>query len=248
MASILGVGFLMKFDIHPFIENNQWLPFGVILGVMYILMFFLIGTSSQKAGITVTTLANKLSLVFPVFFSLFWFDEQITTSKYFGIAAAISAVMLTLYKKDVKKTNFFYFVLPIAIFFGSGFIDSFIKYVQALQITNELSTAYSSFVFFIAFLCGIVITIFKSLNNKSRLHIPTIVLGTLLGLANFGSLFFILQALNNSNLESSLVFALNNMMIVALSAIFGFFIFKERLNRINVAGIVLAILSLYILL
>jgi len=103
-------------------------------------------------------------------------------------------------------------------------------------------------VFFIAFLCGIVITIFKSLNNKSRLHIPTIVLGTLLGLANFGSLFFILQALNNSNLESSLVFALNNMMIVALSAIFGFFIFKERLNRINVAGIVLAILSLYILL
>lgn len=248
VASILGFGFLMKFDTRPFVENNHWLPFGIILGVMYILMFFLIGNSSQKAGITVTTLANKLSLVFPVFFSLFWFDEQITTLKYFGIAGAITAVMLTLYKKDVKRTNFFYFALPLAIFLGSGFIDSFIKYVQALQITVELSTAFSSFVFFTAFLCGIVITTLKSLNKKSELHTPTLLLGTLLGLANFGSLFFILQALNKSNLESSLVFALNNMLIVALSAILGFFIFKERLNRINVAGIVLAILSLYILL
>lgn len=248
VASILGFGFLMKFDIHPFIENNQWLPFGVILGVMYILMFFLIGTSSQKAGITVTTLANKLSLVFPVFFSLFWFNEQITTLKFLGIIGAIAAVLLTLYKKDIKRTNIFYFVLPIAIFFGSGFIDSFIKYVQALQITEELSAAYSSFVFFTAFLCGIVITTFKSLNKKSKAHTPTLLLGALLGLANFGSLYFILQALNKSNLESSLVFALNNMMIVALSAILGFFIFKERLNRINVAGIALAILSLYILL
>ena len=248
VASILGFGFLMKFDTRPFVENNQWLPFGIILGVMYILMFFLIGTSSQKAGITVTTLANKLSLVFPVFFSLFWFNEQITTLKYFGIAGAIAAVMLTLYKKDVKKTNFFYFALPVAIFVGSGFIDSFIKYVQAMQITEALSAAFSSFVFFTAFICGIIITGIKSLNKKTKLHIPTLVLGTLLGLANFGSLFFILQALNKSQLESSLVFSLNNMIIVALSAILGFFIFKEKLNRINIFGIALAILSLYILL
>jgi len=211
-------------------------------------MFFLIGTSSQKAGITVTTLANKLSLVFPVFFSLFWFNEQITLLKYFGIAGAIAAVVLTLYKKDVKKTSFIYFALPIAIFFGSGFIDSFIKYVPALQITKTLSAAFSSFVFFTAFICGIVITTIKSLGKKIKLHTPTLFLGTLLGLANFGSLFFILQALNYSNMESSLVFALNNMMVVAFSAILGFFIFKEKLNRINIFGIVLALLSLYILL
>ncbi|MGM0621411.1 MAG: EamA family transporter [Bacteroidota bacterium] len=248
VATILGFGFLMHFDIQPFFENNHWLPYGVILGIMYILMFFLIGTSSQKAGITVTTLANKLSLVFPVFFSLFWFNEQITTLKYFGIAGAFAAVLLTLYKKDIKKTNRFYFVLPIAIFLGSGFIDSFIKYVQALQINDQLSAAYSSFVFFTAFIFGVLYTFAKSLNQKPTLHAPTLLLGALLGIANFGSLYFILQALNRSNLESSLVFALNNMLVVALSALLGFFIFKEKLNRLNIAGIVLAILSLYILL
>jgi drug/metabolite transporter (DMT)-like permease len=248
VATILGFGFLMRFDSRPFFENNHWLPFGVILGIMYILMFFLIGTSSQKAGITVTTLANKLSLVFPVFFSLFWFNEQITTLKYFGIASAITAVLLTLYKKDIKKTNRFYFVLPIAIFLGSGFIDSFIKYVQVLQINDQLSAAYSSFVFFTAFIFGVLFTFTKSLNQKPTRHAPTLLLGALLGMANFGSLYFILQALNRSNLESSLVFALNNMLIVALSALLGFFIFKEKLNRLNIAGIVLAILSLYILL
>ena len=247
-ATILGFVFLLRFNIRPFIENNQWLPFGIALGVLYILMFFLIGTSSQKAGITVTTLANKLSLVFPVFFSLFWFDEKITALKYFGLAGAIAAVLLTLYKKDIKKTNLLYFILPVAIFFGSGFIDSFIKYVQAFQISDQQSAAYASFVFFTAFVLGVLTTTINSIGKKNRFHTPTFLLGILLGIANFGSLFFILNALNRSNLESSLVFALNNMLIVSLSAVLGYFIFHERLNRINLAGIVLAVLSLYILL
>jgi hypothetical protein len=37
-------------------------------------------------------------------------------------------------------------------------------------------------------------------------------------------------------------------MIVALSATTGFFIFKEKINRVNLAGIVPAFLSLFILL
>ncbi len=247
-ATILGFAVLMRLDIRPFLENNQWIPFAAGLGLLYILMFFLIGTSAQKAGITVTTLANKLSLVFPVFFSLFWFDEQITPLKIAGIIGAIASVLLTLFKKDVKRTNLFYFMLPLLIFFGSGFIDSYIKYIQTLQITDQLSAAFASFVFFTAFLLGIATNTVKIKNRKVRLHLPTLLLGTLLGMANFGSLYFVLKALTHSKLESSLVFALNNMMIVALSALVGFFIFHEKLNRINFVGIALALVSLYLLL
>lgn len=63
-ATLLGFGFLLHFNLRPFLQFSNWMPYGISLGVFYIIMFFLIGKSSQKAGITITTLANKLSLVF----------------------------------------------------------------------------------------------------------------------------------------------------------------------------------------
>ncbi len=248
VASVLGFAVLLKFDFSLFIIDNHWLPYGVALGILFILMFFLIGNSSQKAGIAVTTLANKLSLVFPVFFSLFFFDEQITAIKYIGLFLALTAVLLTVYKKDLKKTNRVYFALPLILFVGSGITDSLIKYVQATQISAAQTTAYTTFVFFVAFLCGLIISLLKTTTNSNPLHAPSWFFGLLLGLVNFGSLYFFINALNKSNMESSLVFALNNMSIVALSALFGAFLFKEKLNKFNIAGILLALLSLYILL
>jgi drug/metabolite transporter (DMT)-like permease len=246
-ASLLG---LLLFRPFQTVEENNisgWIPYGILLGILFILMFFLIGLSSQKTGITVTTLANKLSLVFPVLFSLIFFDEETTTVKLTGLITATLAVGLTLYKKDIKKTNILYILLPMLIFFGSGLVDSIVKYVQAVKISDNEAGMYSMVVFFTAFLCGVVIMVF-SRNTKYTIHFPTVILGILLGTVNFGSLYFIIRALNTSNLESSMVFALNNMSIVALTAMLGTILFKERLNKINFAGIVLAIVSLYFLL
>lgn len=247
-ATLLGFGFLLRFNFQPFLHFTNWMPYGISLGVLYIIMFFLIGLSSQKAGITITTLANKLSLVFPVFFSLFWFNETVTAWKYTGLITAVLAVLLTLYKKNIKKTNLLWFILPLAIFIGSGFIDTLVKLIQATQITDSQIASFATFVFFVAFICGVVVSFSKKETTTKLFHAPTLLLGILLGTANFGSLYFILHALNKSRLESSLVFALNNMLIVALSATIGFFIFKEKMNRINVAGLILAFISLYILL
>lgn len=248
VAALLGFGFLLNLNFSTFLQNNSWMPYGAALGILFILMFFLLGTSSQKAGISVTTLANKLSLVFPVLFSLVYFNEEITLIKYIGLASAFAAVLLTIYKKDVKKTSFAYVALPLLIFFGSGVIDSLIKYIQATQISIEQAAVFSTFVFFVSFICGTFVSVVKRTTIRQLSNPPTIILGILLGLANFGSLFFFINALNKTNLESSLVFALNNMSIVALSAILGAFLFKERLNKFNIAGILLAIISLYILL
>ena len=246
-ATLLGILLLKALKGIDVEEPLNWIAFGIGLGVLFIAMFYLIGTSSQKAGITVTTLANKLSLVFPVLFSLIYFKEQISTLKYIGLAGAFIAIVLTVYKKDIKKSNLLFILLPILIFFGSGLVDSIVKYVQAVKITDKETSLYTIVVFFVAFICGVAISLLSK-NRTTRLHIPTLVLGSFLGVANFGSLFFIIKALNHSNMNSSLVFALNNMSVVALTALIGTLVFKEKLNKINFAGIALAIISLYILL
>lgn len=246
-ATLLGVILFQPFNNSNLQNATTWLPFGILLGVLFILIFYLIGISSQKAGITVTTLANKLSLVFPVLFSLIYFHEQISAIKYIGLGTAIVAVILTVYKKDVRKTNLLFILLPIFIFFGSGLVDSLVKFVQGVKISSNEVTLYTIVVFFVAFLCGSILSLFQK-EKTFRVHLPTLLLGILLGAANFGSLYFIIMALNKSNLNSSLVFALNNMSIVAFTTIIGTIIFKEKLNKINFTGIVLAIISLYFLL
>jgi drug/metabolite transporter (DMT)-like permease len=245
-ATLLGLLVFQPFSTSPATNLTKWIPFAIVLGILFIAIFYLIGSSSQKAGITVTTLANKLSLVFPVLFSLIYFNEQISTLKYIGVATAVIAVVLTVYKKDLHKTNLSFILLPAGIFFGSGLIDSIVKFVQAVKIKENEVTAYTTSVFFVAFLCALIISFLRR-KRKDIMHYPTLVLGIILGAANFGSLYFLINALNKSNLNSSLVFTLNNMAIVALTALLGTALFREKLNKINFAGILLAILSLYFL-
>lgn len=245
-ATILGFSLFNTEESGIWSNSTQWLPFGILLGILFIVMFYLIGNSSQKAGITVTTLANKLSLVFPVLFSLIYFNEEITILKTVGLFTAFVAVFLTVYKKELNKTNLLFIILPVVIFIGSGITDSVIKFVQAVKINAQEASIFATFVFLIAFIIGLIISLSQKKIQKFS-HFPTLILGIILGIVNFGSLYFIINALNKSDLNSSMVFAINNMSIVALCALLGLFIFHEKLNKTNIIGILLAILSLYLL-
>ena len=73
--------------------------------------------------------------------------------------------------------------------------------------------------------------------------------GILLGGVNFGSIFFLVRALNYISssgrvIDSSVIFGVNNTGIVALSVLVGFWIFKGRLQPINWMGIALSAVAL----
>jgi len=245
-ASILGLLFFIPEKIEITLHAG-WLPYSILVGILFIVLFFLIGNSSQKAGIAVTSLANKLSLVFPVLFSIVYFNEKVTALKITGLVTAFIAIFLTVYKKDIKSTNLMFVVLPLVIFVGGGITDSIVKLVQALKASPAEAGPFSTFVFVVAFIIALIISLLKGKSQNRSWHTPTLFLGIILGIVNFGSLYFIINALNFSRINSSLVFALNNMCIVALSAILGYVLFHEKLSKLNVAGLLLALVSLYFL-
>lgn len=247
VASVFGFGFFMNFSFEKIYLSSPWLFPAIILGSLFIAMFFLIGNSSQKAGITITTLANKVSVVFPVLFSLLWFHEKITVITYIAFFLAFLSIYLILYNKEIRETNRLFFILPLTIFFGSGITDSLVKYAQAVIIPENESAQFSAFVFLTAFIYAIVIALIKNKTLKVQFYTPTLLLGIMLGLVNFGSLFFLINALNKSSINSSVVFAMVNISIVILSAIIGNLFFKEKLNMINLAGVILAIVCLFLM-
>lgn len=64
-----------------------------------------------------------------------------------------------------------------------------------------------------------------------------------LGVPNYFSLYFLIKALQNKNLESATIFTLINIGVILLSTFFGILLFKEKLIKQNYLGIALAIIA-----
>ena len=61
--------------------------------------------TSQKNGVSVAAVAGKMSIVIPVLFGIYLYDENLTIQKSIGIILALFAVLLTTSKEktSVKK-------------------------------------------------------------------------------------------------------------------------------------------------
>jgi len=247
VAAILG----FSFNRHPISILNaltsEWLPYAVLIGFTFILMFFLIGYSTRISGVAVTSIAGKMSMVIPILFSILYFSEKSTILKISGLILATIAVFLTSYRPIDKAKNIKLIVIPIAIFVGSGITDSIVKYAQTYYVPNSMSLLFPAVVFLTALVIGLIFILIKPKSISKNISIAELIGGTILGIANFGSLYFFILALNNSKLDSSVVFGLNNICIVLFSILIGMAIFKEKFSKVNFAGVLMAIIAILIL-
>lgn len=228
--------------------NAGWMPMAITIGILFIVVFFLIALSTQRAGIAVTSVAAKMSVVIPITFSLFYFNEPISVLKITGILLALTSVFMTTYNRDKTKNKGILVVfLPIIIFFSAGFIDSLIKYTQEVHIADHSTVMFSSILFSISAIMGVIFSLFRKGVLKTEKLLQIILAGIILGIVNFFSLFGIIMALESNIFDSSIVFGINNMGTVVLSVIIALIFFSEKLSNLNKAGIVLSILTIIFL-
>lgn len=230
-------------------QQPQWLAPAIAIGVLLIVMFFLMGISSQKAGVSVTSVASKMSVIVPVAFSIVYYSEDIFFLKMLGIGLALVAVLLSSLKKKAGQDNADprFLLLPFLIFLGTGTIDALIKFTQQAYINPETSAAFTSFLFGVAFVLGVGASLFRRVPLRAFFVPKTFFTGIVLGLMNYASIYFLIRALETQVLDSSIIFGLNNIGVVALSVLIGLFFFREKLSPLNWAGTGLAFVSIYLL-
>ncbi len=241
------LGFLISPTVlHPQeIIVRPWALSAFILGCSFIGVFFLMAVSSQKMGVAVTSVANKMSLVIPVAAGFILYSESMTGLKMAGILLAILAVTLvTVRKAEGVAVDKKYIVLPFLIFLGSGFLDTFLNFVQKAQLGQGEVEIFSASLFVIAAIIGVMITLSNSLFKGVAFQPKSIVAGIALGIPNYFSIHFLLIALNLPNLESTAVFPINNTATVLLSTLLAILLFSERLSKLNWIGISLAVVSI----
>lgn len=227
-----------------------WLPISFVIGVLFILMFFVIARSSQVAGISSTTVASKMSVIFPIMFSMIIDPtDSLTLMKLLAIIAALIGVLLTVYTPGTHSGLLKKITLPLVLFIGMGIVDSLVKFAQHRFVDNPDRALFSAILFFIAFLTGVLMLPFR---KRAIVHFKkanTWLWGIGLGIFNFGSIYLMVSALNFVNAEgvgtdSSIIYGVNNIGIVSLSVLAGVLIFTEKLKIINWVGIALSVIAI----
>lgn len=242
-ASIFCYYFLLDNKNINQIINQPWINSTFFLGCLFIIIFAIYAQSTQKIGIILTTLANKMSVIIPVTIALMIYPSEIfDIKKSIALFLAIIAIYLCSNTNKIKFDKKYYWLI-LSVFFGQGILDVYFNHI--IQ-SFSLKLGYDFFVvlFIISSFCGLLLVIINRIINNVKIKSKNILWGIIFGIPNLFSMIFFVNALNELN--SSIVYPLVSIGIVSSSALLGNFIYKEKLNFTNWLGISIATLSIYL--
>jgi uncharacterized membrane protein len=247
------VNYIVAFSMGFFFAERQipiseiylqpWFSGALFLGALFVSIFFVMAMTAQKNGVSVTSIAGKMSVVVPVFFGIILYNESVTFLKIVGIIMALIAVYLSSVKEEKSEKNGT-LLLPILLFIGSGTIDTLLKYIQENYVADEDVSIFSGSLFGIAGVFAFLILVIKTIKKRASFGYKNIIAGIILGVPNYYSIIFLIKALQNKNFESSTLFTINNVAIVVVSTLVGLFFFKEKFSIKNKIGVAMAILGI----
>ena len=226
------------------IPQKPWFWGTFALGGLFILVFNLMAATAQRNGVSVASVATKMSLVIPVIIGVVFYKEELGSLKVLGIIMALAAVYFASIKRTTETLNKNSLLFPALVFLGSGLIDISINYFREAHIAQVDFAIFSATVFAAAATVGLVIILGKSITVPVKINLRNVLGGICLGIPNYFSIYFLLRALSNETLNSATVFTINNVAIVMCSTLLGIVLFKEKLIPKNWLGIGLAVVSI----
>ncbi|RAJ94535.1 hypothetical protein LX87_04422 [Larkinella arboricola] len=246
-------GFLLLPRNQPFaidfFQTWTWLALG--LGVGFIITFILSGISTQRMGITATSLANNMSLVVPVCFSLFVFQaggKTFNALNYMGLVLAVVAVGLSTFRKEEGQTVRalgWNTLLPVGVFLMYGATNTMINYMNIHYISSDDKTLQVTLTMVLgAIAAGLAMLAFRAIQGKEELKRQNLVGAITLGVPNFLSFYTLILALSQFGGNGAFVYPLYNIGVILVAALSATVFFKEKLLAVNQIGLALAVLAI----
>jgi drug/metabolite transporter (DMT)-like permease len=233
------------------ILSQPWVAYSFVLGLLFVSLFYLISVTTILFGVSVSSVANKMSIVIPVTLAVYLYHEKLNIIQTIGIVLAMAAVVMVSYKKtdqSVQISQKWHYLLPLILFIGCGSIDALINYLQKNFASKEISNEYIlSAAFMFAAFGGTISFILMLMVKKIKWHTKSILVGLILGIPNFFSMFLVMKSLESNVLNASTFFPINNMSIVVLGTLISVIAFKEKLSKLNTIGILLSVFAIVLI-
>lgn len=241
IASILAaILILIKGNVK---YSTEALIFGLVLGVMFIISFFIFAKAVELAGTALATVSSRLSVFIPVLLVVVFYGEIPETKTYVGFIVTILTIILFYFSLNNKKSedshkSKYLFLIAVLVFIG---INDFA--IKLFQLSRPLSEEnfFVYMIFTTAFVAGMFVIILKNISIERK----DLFTGFLLGVPNVFSTIFLLGALNQ--LPAMIVYPVMNIGVILLTTISAYLIWKEKLNKFGIAAIVLGTAAILLL-
>lgn len=239
--------FLLGSRPTALIQDASTWPLLVALGLLLPSVFLIMAKAVQHAGIVLSDVAQRLSLLLPLIAAFTIFGESTTPGKLTGIAVALVALGALLWRPErpgtdasSKRGATVVVLLLLGVWFGYGIIDILFKQMAKTgsAFPNTLLGA-----FILAGLVSFAWLVAKRTAWSGR----SMLAGLLLGLLNFGNIYFYVRAHQLYSDNPTLVFSAMNIGVISLGTLVGAGVFRERITWVNAAGVGMAILAIFIL-
>jgi len=246
----IGVGYL---SMEGTADGGQsfggaLLLFAVLQGALLIGSFFLMSATTRKNGVGVAALAARLAVILPTVTAFFLYGDSAHGLKLAGIGIAVVALYLGSFEKDASQAlDRGLQPLPIALFLSFGMNLVLAKYVQVHHLDRMTYHGYLMYAFGFAFLSGLVLWVCKRARGRPPARRKDILAGVLLGVNNYGSLYFMIRTIAQPGWESSVVFPTISASVVMLSFLGAFAIFGERASRRKLTALVVGVAAIVLI-
>lgn len=242
VASVFG--YLSQAGGFSFAEipAQSWFGVALVIGVTLIVAFNLFALSARYAGVSVTAISSRMSVIIPVALGFLLFEDTAGALKIAGIIVALVAFYFTSKRDKAITINPKYVYLPLLLFLAVGLNDSMMKVAEHFFINGDF-VVFLATAFGVALLLGIVVLVVRE--KSLRFQFRNIVAGVILGLLNWFSTLYFLKGLDL--FEVSFFVPVYNVGVVALASTLGFVLFSEKPTIPKLVGIGLAVLAIVLI-
>lgn len=246
---LTGSVFLGYFPISGASMQEGWFPWAIVMGCLFVSIFNLMGYVTIRESVAISTIANKLSLVIPVLFAVWLYNEPLTGLKIAGIILAIPAVWLSVRSRKGVPSKAGYF-WPLLLFFGSGFLDTLVNFVTQKYFADGATqfqsgqAAYLVHSFAAAASIGLLLLLYLWSTGKRQFAWRHVLAGIIIGIPNYFSIYYLIRLLNSGFMDTSAAIPVVNIGIVLTASVVAILFFNESTSKQRLAGILLSIIAI----
>lgn len=211
---------------------------GAVQGILYLLSLVSLQSSIRKNGVILSGTFARLGLIIPMIFAIVAFGELPGVLQTIGFLIACAAIWMMQVKEEKNSDkNYSGLILLLVI---SGLTDSMAKIFEELG-DRKLDSWFLLITFIVAFFLSVGMMIY----HKEKLRVSEIVYGCLVGIPNYGSVFFLLKAL--TSLPAVLVYPTYSAGTILAISLIGVAAFGERPRKRQWVGLGMILVALIFL-
>lgn len=234
-------------DISAIWPGNSVLVLALITGIIYSTGFLLRDLGTAHCGVSISTISSRVSFIVPVVLS--WLLLSDKEPYWLSVALILISVGLISFRKEKTQQKLDLAGLGILslLFLIYGMSDFFLKYARVLSgesgnVAEIRLSCFTALIFLSATFISLCLCIATKSFGKSEHIVKDVLYGVFIGLVNVGNTAAVISSLGR--MPASYFYPIYNISVVLLCTIIGTVFLKERLSRLQIAGIILAALSI----